>query len=145
VPQEPTRPRSLAGYLDALSRAVFEGGISWKVVEAKWGDIREAFHGFDPHWVAALTPKQIDRLAHDPKVIRNRPKIEGTAENARTLLDLDGVHHGFRRYLRSFADFDSIATDLRKRFRFIGPSGAYHFLWQVGEPVPDYQDWRAAR
>jgi 3-methyladenine DNA glycosylase Tag len=124
VSHEPTRPRSLAGYLDALSRAVFEGGISWKVVEAKWGEIREAFHGFDPRWMSALTPKQIDRLAHDARVIRNRPKIEGTAENARTLLDLDAAHHGFRRYLRSFADYDSIAADLRRRFRFIGPSGA---------------------
>jgi 3-methyladenine DNA glycosylase Tag len=145
VPAKAARPRSLAGYLDALSRAVFEAGISWKVVEAKWGNVREAFHGFDPAWVAALTPRQIDRLAGDAKIIRNRPKIEATVENARTVVDLDGTYRGFRRYLQSFADYDSLAADLHKRFRYIGPTGAYHFLWQVGEPVPDFEHWRAAR
>ncbi len=47
--------------------------------------------------------------------------------------------------LRSFADYQALAADVRKRFRFIGDSGAYHFLWQVGEPVPDYDTWQATR
>src|SRR5215470_3930989 len=101
---EPPRikPTRLADYLDALSKPVFQAGISWKVVDAKWPSIREAFHDFDPEWVAGLSPRDIDRLAADPRVIRNRRKIEGTIANARTMLDLDGAHRGFRRYLRSF-------------------------------------------
>src|SRR6266516_2761690 len=145
MPAAPSRPQSLAGYLEALSRAVFQSGFSWQVVEAKWSSIRDAFHGFDPAWVAALTPAEIDRLALDPRVIRNRAKIEGTADNARALLDLDAEYGGFGCYLRSFADYQALAADVRKRFRFIGDSGACHFLWQVGEPVPDYDTWQATR
>jgi Methyladenine glycosylase len=140
---EPPRvkPRSLADYLDALSKPVFQGGISWKVVDAKWPSIREAFHGFDPQWVAGLSTRQIDRLASDPKVIRNRRKIEGTVANAQTMLELDAAHRGFRRYLRSFPGYDALSADLRRRFRFLGDHGAYAFLWTVSEPVPPYREW----
>lgn len=71
---EPPRvkPTGLADYLDALSKPVFQAGISWKVVDTKWPSIREAFHHFDPEWVAGLSPRDVDRLAADPRVIRNR-------------------------------------------------------------------------
>src|SRR6266511_5492570 len=80
------RPKGLADYLDVLSKAVFQSGMSWRVVEAKWDGTREAFRGFDPHSVANLTPKQIDGLAEDTRLIRNRRKIEATVENAETML-----------------------------------------------------------
>jgi 3-methyladenine DNA glycosylase Tag len=139
------KPRRLADYLDALSRPVFQGGINWKVVDAKWPSIREAFHDFEPEWVAGLSARQVDRLAADPKVIRNRRKIEGTVANARTMLELDGEHRGFRRYLRSFPDYEALSAELRGQFRFLGDHGAYHFLWSVSEPVPAYEEWAESR
>ena len=39
----PTKPTSPAGYLEAMTRVIMAAGISWKVVEAKWNGIREAF------------------------------------------------------------------------------------------------------
>jgi hypothetical protein len=35
--------------------------------------------------------------------------------------------------------------DLRKRFKFMGDSGCFIFLYVVGEPVPSYDDWCASR
>jgi 3-methyladenine DNA glycosylase Tag len=37
--QEPQKisPKSLDDYLEVLSKAVFQTGISWKVVEKRWG------------------------------------------------------------------------------------------------------------
>jgi 3-methyladenine DNA glycosylase Tag len=52
-------PDDPAFFLEHLSRSVFEAGISWRVVEAKWDGIREAFHGFDPAQVAAMPPAEI--------------------------------------------------------------------------------------
>ena len=37
------RPKDLAGYLETLSRTVFQAGISWRVIEAKWDGIYDAF------------------------------------------------------------------------------------------------------
>jgi hypothetical protein len=34
---------------------------------------------------------------------------------------------------------------LRKRFKFLGESGAYYFLYVVGEQVPDYEAWCESR
>src|ERR1700749_367361 len=74
VPFEKLRdhaPDDPAFFLEQLSRSVFEAGISWRVVEAKWEGIREAFHGFDPAQVAAMPPAEVAAVENDSRVIRN--------------------------------------------------------------------------
>jgi 3-methyladenine DNA glycosylase Tag len=127
-----------------MTKSVFQSGISWRVIESKWEGFREAFHGFDPAWVASLDPPDVDRLAQDTRIVRNRRKIEATMHNARTMLDLERQHGSFKTYLRSAGDFDQTVADLRKRFKFVGDLGAYYFLYVVGEEVPDHADWMAA-
>jgi 3-methyladenine DNA glycosylase Tag len=144
TPPGRARPRELAGYLEAITHAVFQGGISRRVVEAKWKGIRDAFAGFEPHVVAGLDAGDIDGLMADPRVIRNRAKLEGTVDNAQTLLELDREYDGFRRYLRSHGGFDQTVADLKRQFRFLGDTGAYHFLYVVGERVPPHDDWAAS-
>jgi 3-methyladenine DNA glycosylase Tag len=138
------RPKALADYLEVLTKSVFQSGISWAVIESKWDGFREAFKGFDPGWVAGLDPPDVDRLAEDTRIVRNRRKIEATVHNARVMLELDREHGGFRKYLRSHEGFDELVADLRKRFKFVGDLGAYYFLYVVGEDVPDHEEWMAA-
>jgi 3-methyladenine DNA glycosylase Tag len=137
------RPKSIDDYLEQLSKSVFQAGISWRVVDAKWSTIKPAFRGFQVERVARMGDREIDTLAADPRVIRSRPKIAAVVHNARAILDLerDG---GFRKHLRSFDDYEELATDLKKRFKFVGDSGTYHFLWTVSHPVPDWHDWAKA-
>jgi DNA-3-methyladenine glycosylase I len=145
MPPSRSRPKNLAGYLAALSRPVFSAGMSWRVVEAKWDGIRKAFADFDPQRVAAFGPDEVDRLVADEAVIRSRPKIEAVIENAQTLLDLDAEYKGFSKYLRSHDGYEALVSDLHKRFRFIGPAGAYTFLYMVGEEVPPHEEWTHGR
>jgi 3-methyladenine DNA glycosylase Tag len=145
VPPEQIRPKSLADYLDVLSKIAFEAGLSGRVVEAKWEDIRRAFHGFDPDRVARMTPRAVDKLLEDDRVIRSRSKIEATIANAETMLELDEEYRSFRRFLRSHDDFEALVKDLRKQFKFLGDHGAYRFLWIVGEQVPSYEEWSKSR
>jgi len=136
------KPSGLADYLDVMSKSVFQSGISWAVVEKKWPGTREAFDGFDAVKVADYKPEDIERLVQDSRIIRNRRKVEGVVHNARTIVALDREHRGFQKYLRSQPDYDSLAADMRKRFKFLGDIGIYHFLWVVSEPVPEYEEWR---
>jgi Methyladenine glycosylase len=136
-------PTKLADYLDVLTRAVFQSGISWRVVEAKWPGTRQALEQFDPERLADLSPDDVDRLVQDQRLVRNRRKIEATIDNAQTMLDLDREYHGFKHYLSSFKDFDAVSADLITRFKFLGASGAYYFLHVVGEPVPAHEEWMA--
>lgn len=142
---ERIEPRSLADYLEVMSKAVFQSGMSWKVVDNKWPGIRQAFRDFDPAAVAALNPDDLDALTRDPRVIRNRRKIEAIVDNAHQMLELEHQHGTFRAYLRSHDGFEATVKDLRKRFKFLGDLGCYYFLWVVNEHVPSYEDWCASR
>ena len=81
---EQITPTKLGDYLEVLSKAVFESGMSWKIVESKWPGFQAAFKGFDPEAIASFTPDDIDRLTNDTRIIRNRKKIEATIHNAAT-------------------------------------------------------------
>jgi DNA-3-methyladenine glycosylase I len=142
--ERPKRPRSSAAYFAALCRGVFSAGMNWKVIEAKWDGLNEAFLDFDPERVASMTPKDVTRLMGDPRVVRNRPKIEATVENARTLEDLVDEFGSMRKYLSSLGGFEPQVRDLKKRFKFVGDMGAYHFLWSVGEDVPEWGTWKTS-
>lgn len=131
------KPGSLAGYLESMSKVIFTSGINWKVVEAKWPGIKEAFGGFDVEKVARLTPDDVDRLAADPRLIRNRKKIEAIADNAAMLLELEKTPGGFAGYLSSLGDFEAKMADMTRHFRFLGPTSAPIFLAMVGEPIPE--------
>jgi 3-methyladenine DNA glycosylase Tag len=138
---ERIKPRSLADYLEEMSKSVFQTGISWKVVEAKWPGIKDVLYGFDPQALSELTISEIDLLIQDKRIIRNRRKIEAIVGNAQRLLELDKQYGGFRKYLRSFNSFEELTKDLRKQFKFLGEMGSYHFLWVVGEKVPSWEEW----
>jgi 3-methyladenine DNA glycosylase Tag len=139
---EPLRqPVSLSQYLEAMSQAVFQAGISWRVVEAKWPGIKKAFKNFNPATVAKFSGEDIDRLMQNTDVIRNRTKLEGIILNARRLLELEKPHGTFKSYLNSLGSFDNKLIDLHKQFKFLGESGAYYFLWHAGEDVPEWEDW----
>jgi 3-methyladenine DNA glycosylase Tag len=144
--QAPTQiePAGLADYLDVITRAVFQSGMSWRVVEAKWDGFREAFAGFEPAVVAGYTGDDVERLAADTRIVRNRRKIEATVGNAQALLALDGLPGGFVGWLRSRGDFDATVAALRGEFRFLGDMGAYYVLYVVGEDVPSHEDWMNA-
>jgi 3-methyladenine DNA glycosylase Tag len=135
--------KTIDEYLEHLSKGVFQAGLSWRVVDAKWPTTRKAFHGFKVERVARMTDREIDALAKDERVIRSRPKIAAVVHNAGEILALerDG---GFKKHLRSFDDYEELATDLKKRFKFVGDSGVYHFLWTVKQPVPDWREWSKA-
>lgn len=137
--------RSADDYLDVMSKVVFQSGISWRVIEAKWPSTREAFHDFDAKRVASMSDREIDALAQDTRVIRNRRKLEAIVGNAGRMLELEAEHGSFRQYLASLGGFEETVKSLRKNFKFMGEMGCYYFLWVVKEPVPPYEEWAAER
>jgi len=143
MPTEPERidPKGLNDYLEIMTKAAFQSGMSWKVVEAKWDGFREAFAGFDPELVAGLDEHDVDDLATDTRIIRNRRKIEATIHNADMILRLSGgTVKGLQGWLRGFESYTELEKAIRREFKFMGPSGIYMWLWVVGEDIPGYHD-----
>lgn len=136
--------KTLDDYLEHMSRPVFQAGISWRVVESKWPTTKTAFHRFHIARVARMSDREIDAMARDERVIRSRPKIAAIVHNAGEIMAIERAT-GFKKYLRSFDDYTALEKDLRKRFKFLGPSGIYHFLWSVKQPVPEWHTWAKDR
>ena len=135
-------PQSLNDYLEVMTKAVFQSGMSWKVVNSKWPGFQAGFQGFDVAAVAAMDESAIDDLAADTRIIRNRRKIAATVHNAQRLLELEEEYDGdIRNYLRCHGDFYEALKDVRKQFKYMGDTGTYYWFYVLGEEVPDYGEF----
>jgi 3-methyladenine DNA glycosylase Tag len=136
------KPAGDDGYLEELTRAIFQSGFSWRVIRDKWPNFYKAFDGFQVATVAGYAEPDVERLMADSGIVRNRRKIEGTIRNAQTLWDLSRQHGSFHAYLRSLdgLDYRGRRDEICRRFANLGPTGLFVFLWCVDEPVPDWED-----
>ena len=139
---ERKKPADDGGYLEELTRAIFQAGFSWRVIRDKWPNFHKAFDGFDVETVAGYGEPDIERLLADAGIVRNRRKIEATIHNARTMWDLGQEHGTFHTYLRSLdgMDYAERRKELASQFKNLGPTGVFTFLWCVDEEVPDWED-----
>lgn len=140
VPDVIEHPR-LGDYLDVMSRAVFQAGLSWASIARHWEEYRVAFDGFEPMKVARYTEGDVDRLMRAEGVLHSSRKIRATIENAAAIVELDRKHKSFAAYLHSFSDYATLASDFKKRFKFMGDMNVWYFLFRVHEPVPKFEHW----
>ena len=147
-----------AGVFERLALEGFQAGLSWRTVLAKREAFREAFGGFSPDAVAAFTDEDIDRLASNPAIIRNRRKIEAAITNARATLalrDVDEAHSPDASHLGALVwsyrpeadprptcadevpaalpESRALAADLKSLgFRFVGPTTMLALMAAIG-------------
>jgi DNA-3-methyladenine glycosylase I len=133
---------------EALTLGVFQVGLSWAIVFAKRDAFQKAFWRFDVAKVAAMAPRDVDRLVQDASIIRNRAKIQATVDNARVMMSasptLAAVAKSYevtrKRAPRSLADLptstpqaEAFAKQLKAQgYRFVGPTSVYAFMQNVG-------------
>ncbi len=140
IPERVERPTSRDA-LATISRAVFQAGLSWKMIELKWNAYERLFDGFDPARVAAYGEADVARILDDGGVVRTRKKIVATIDNAQTLLALEREYGGFETYLSAFSDYAALDGDLRARFKFLGPLSVYYVVFRCGGRVPPFEQW----
>jgi DNA-3-methyladenine glycosylase I len=142
-PPEQIKPESLGDYLEIMSKAVFQSGMSWKVVESKWETTRQAFHHFDIEKIANMDEHDLKQLVEDKRVIRNYRKLAAIVHNAQRMIALDQEYGTFQKYLRAHGEFDATMKTIKRDFKFMGPSGIYYFLYVIGEQVPAHEEFEA--
>lgn len=134
-----------SSYLERLTLEAFQSGLSWSTILNKRPAFREVFHEFDADAIAAFRPDDVERLMQEPRIVRNRMKIEATLTNARATVALrDG--EGLEAFVLSHAPdgpADDLATTsaesvalskgLKKRgFAFVGPTTMYALMQAIG-------------
>ena len=129
-----------------------QAGLSWSTVLHKREGYRKAFAGFDPAKVARFDKRRVERLMADPRIVRNRAKIEAAVGNAKATLAVQRELDSLDAYLWSFVggkpilnrfkdgeipsettESKAMSKALRANgFRFIGPTICYAFMESVG-------------
>ncbi len=142
-------------------RALFEflvlegaqAGLSWAIILKRRSGYRAAMDGLDPEVLAGWSDRRIEALMSDPRVIRNRRKIESARSNARVFLRLAAEHGSFADWLWNFVDgrplvnswrtaaevpartslSDAVSRELRRLgSSFVGSVICYAYLQAVG-------------
>jgi len=136
------KPSDDNGYLEHMTKAVFQAGFSWQVVNSKWPEFKVAFDGFDIEAVATYDERDLDRLLDNAGIVRNGRKISATIENARELQAVVTEHGSVHAYLRSMDEwtYAQKRKELSQRFKGLGPTSVFTFLWYVDEEVPPWED-----
>lgn len=79
-------------WLAGFTRVIFQAGISWKVIDAKWQGFEDAFHQFDLGRNAMLSDEDLERLVSDTRIVRHMPKIQSVRANAIMLQEFARQH-----------------------------------------------------
>jgi DNA-3-methyladenine glycosylase I len=130
-----------------------QAGLSWITILRKREGYRHAFAGFDAARVARFDRRRVERLLADPRIVRNRLKVESAVNNAARVRELGKEFGSFDAYLWSFVDgvplqgrrrrlrdlpaetplSRDLSRDMKRRgFRFVGPTVCYAFMQAVG-------------
>lgn len=130
-----------------------QAGLSWAAILRRREGYRAAFDGFDVATVAAYDEARIAALLADPRIIRNRRKVESAVNNARAFLRVQAEFGSFDAYMWRFVDgrpkintwrtlseipaetdeSRALSRDLKARgFSFVGPTICYAHMQAVG-------------
>ncbi|WP_265498677.1 DNA-3-methyladenine glycosylase I [Providencia rustigianii] len=130
-----------------------QAGLSWYTILKKRQGYRELFHQFVPEKVVLMNDSDIERLMQDPRIIRNRLKINAIIENAKAYLDMQKNGEDFSTFIWESVNHQPIVNKwtessqvpaetelsknlsktLKKRgFKFVGSITCYAFMQATG-------------
>ena len=122
-------------YLSEMSRRIFRAGLKYSLVDGKWPAFEEAFLGFAPQRVVAMSDDELEALLEDKRLIRHWGKLKSVRANAAAMMQLAGQNNGMGAYLADWPREDLVGlwADLAKRFTQLGGNSGPYFLRMVGK------------
>ncbi|UYP46157.1 hypothetical protein NEF87_002442 [Candidatus Lokiarchaeum ossiferum] len=129
-------------YFEQITKAVFQAGFSYKVVQSKWEGFRKVFLNFDPQIIAKWGEDEIFAALESSLIIRNIRKIRATVENARIFNEIVSQFGSFAEYLHSLRNlvYPEKNKEISKKFKWLGRTGTFVFLYCVNEDVPSWDE-----
>jgi 3-methyladenine DNA glycosylase Tag len=122
-------------YLSQMSLRIFRAGLKHSVVDAKWPAFEEAFLGFEPKRVVAMSDDELEALLQDQRLIRHWGKLKSVRANAAAITELGAQHNGMGAWLADWPRDDVVGLwdQLAKRFSQLGGNSGPYFLRMVGK------------
>jgi len=121
--------------LSDMTKRIFSAGFAWSVIEKKWPGFEAAFLGFEPKRLLMQPDEFWERLASDPRIVRNAQKIMAVRANAKFVADIADEHGSFGKFLATWPSADQVGLlDLlaKQGARLGGQTGQF-FLRFIGK------------
>lgn len=117
-----------------------QAGLSWEIILGRREWYIEAFDQFDVEKISKYSDSKIQKLTQNPRIIRNKRKINSTIKNARVFLDIQESFSSFSKYLWWFRDRYAddelavvISKDLKSRWMsFVGETIIQSYIEAMG-------------
>lgn len=140
-------------HFEFLILDAFQAGLNWKTILYRREGFRKAFADFDVEKVARFTQKKLEKLMQDTGIIRNRLKIWGSVQNAKSFIEIQKEFDSFDKYIWQFTgnktiknkfktmkempatskESDAMSKDMKKRgFTFVGSTICYAYMQAAG-------------
>jgi 3-methyladenine DNA glycosylase Tag len=136
-PKSPEELRAVPDdrYLSQMSLRIFRAGLKHTVVDAKWPAFEEAFLGFEPKRLVAMSDDELEALLQDQRLIRHWGKLKSVRANAAAIMELGAQQNGMGAWLADWPRDDVVGLwdQLAKRFSQLGGNSGPYFLRMVGK------------
>lgn len=118
-----------------MALRIFRAGLKHELVDRKWPAFEEAFLGFAPARVVALSDDDLDARLADPRLIRHAGKIRAIRDNATAILAVAREHGSMGAWLAGWPGERIVELwgELAARFKQLGGQSAPMVLRMLGK------------
>jgi len=109
-------------WLSEMTRAIFQAGFNWDLIDKRWSQFEEAFEGFDiTRWVF-MSDDDLDVLLKAPGLVANAQKIRSVAGNAAFISDIGKSHGTVGKWFASwpFERYMELCLEIKARGSRLG-------------------------
>lgn len=123
-------------YYQLLVDIIFYSGFRASTVD-KYLDTIHAYF-YDYKIVMKYNLEKIEEIKNDPKMIRNKPKIDACIKNADKLDKIVSKYGSIQKYIDSFepnlndVSLFNLKKSLENNFSYLGEITSYHFMTDIG-------------
>jgi 3-methyladenine DNA glycosylase Tag len=122
-------------FLAEMTRCIFQAGFVWRVIEQKWPDFEDLFHGFDINAILGMQPDEWEEIRQDARIVRNNQKITSIRVNAQFIEDISLESGSFARLIADWPESNLVGLFdlLKRRGSRLGGNSGQRFLRNVGK------------
>ena len=119
---------------ERLVMEIMQAGLNWSLVLKKRPEMAEALDLYHVDTVAAYEDAKIATLLEDPRIVRNRLKVNAVIHNAQVIQGMRRSNGGFAEWIAAHhplqkADWVKL---FKKTFKFTGGEITGEFLMSIG-------------
>lgn len=121
-------------WLAEMTRAIFQAGFNWKVVDRMWLGFETAFAEFDIGRNAMMSDDRFDELCKDTSIVRYPQKIQSVQKNAVYIQEVANEHGSFGAFIANWPreEFAGLLDTLKKNANRLGGTTGQYFLRAMG-------------